>query len=136
MSKKRYTEVIRLKDMEAQGGTAYMNKPLPEKLGDAAKAYTAGLMVLEKNLSKVSKKGLKRLLISALQIPEEKMEVEFSSKIEEFCFGVVQRVLQSKFQLVYNNIVQEVKYRKSVEMDIAIKEANKNKLNNKEKKNE
>ena len=134
--KKKETQIIKLKDYVNQTKVAeYINLSTAEKLELATKDYHGGTMFLEKNLSKLPKKALKRLLMSAVQLPEDGMKVEFTSDLEIYCFGVIQRVLKAKWGLVLHGIKQTKKYENMVQERIMAEEAKKNEYK-KEKNNE
>ena len=79
-----------------------------EQMKDMAlKDYINGMAQLQVGFKKLSSRGVRRLFIAALQLPTEGMKVHFQSNEEKAMFGVVQRVLNSKFSLILHSIEEE-----------------------------
>ena len=89
----------------------------------ALRDYHGGLITLENDLkraiksrgtSKISTRGLLRVLISILQFPEPDLKVDVRGGVETYAFGIGQRVQQARFFLMLDEVHRRNEEKKKV----------------------
>lgn len=105
------TEVTSIaKEEEKDGKPVKLSKE--DMLQLAFRDYIGGLKMMQAHFRKLSKKGMSRLLIALLQLPQENQKVALHSKEERFLFGIGQRVQNARFTIILNHVDQELKNQK------------------------
>lgn len=116
--KKKTTEITTLAK-EAEKGAEIPSKEELDKI--AHRDFTSGLVTLERMLKtavkskgtgKLSARSVVRILIALLQFPEEDLEVDIKSGLEEVAFGIGQRVQMARFYLMMEQVNQMAKAKK------------------------
>jgi hypothetical protein len=75
----------------------------------AMRDYMGGILQLQTSFRKLSKKGMGRLFIAALQLPQEGQKVHLMGKDERALFGIAQRVQAARVSLILHHIEEAVK---------------------------
>lgn len=106
------TEVTSVHQEELKTGEEA--KITPEQMQDlAVRDYFAGMMTISKELSTLSNRGVRRLMIALLQLPHSDEPVKLVSAEEKRLFGIGQRVQMSRMYLMMNSMKNEIKARKN-----------------------
>ena len=92
----------------------------------ALQDHMGGLLKLQKLVRDLSKRGLSRIFIAMMQLPQEGVKVHLQNNTEMAAFGLAQRVLNAKFSLILHYIEEEASRLKTEQ----------NKPTNEETKNE
>jgi hypothetical protein len=79
----------------------------------AARDYIGGLSQIQSLLPKMSSRGVRRVLVALLRLPEENLKVNFQTDEEKMMFGIGQRVLNAKTTIILHHIQQEIEKNKT-----------------------
>lgn len=128
------TKQTSLADLEADG------EELPEL--DAERVhqicltnYQSSLAFIQQNLDKLSKRGMKRVMIAILQLPQGGLVNRLKGQEELALFNAGQKLMAARFTLTYEHIVDKAREEEEIERIKAAK-AEETTTNDEEKNDE
>lgn len=140
------TEVTSIAAEELRTGVQQQMPTAEELVARANSSFIRNLQALNALINRrsgkdyaISRKGMNRLLISIIQLPQDGLPVNLNSQEEKLGFGIGQRCVSDRFILTQHHIGEEMKRIKAErEEQVKLAEANKNStvVDNKGDKNE
>ncbi len=91
----------------------------PRQMEEAAIAsLIEGIEILQKLLPKLPKKGIKRVLLAGLQLPDEDLPSDLKDSLEEDAYNIVQRVINARIMIFNYAMYKQMKTEEAIEENI------------------